>query len=310
MNIQSILAVSFVLLLFQVSPIHARTFYNAEGKSIEAEMISVKGDTAVMKTTNGRQVEWAIKKLSISDQDYIKTWWKENKNRLFKGDVKFSIYPKKAYTKKPKPRIRGNSKIRSSESTTTFFCHLQNFSTKTVSGVKASYSVYKRVSKRGKGGTSSNVVLVNKSIKLGVLPSRKSLRFNTNPVKCSNSSVTPTYGSQGRNTRKVERSSHSETIIGVVITLTDGGREILSRSHPENLIRRLHEEERRADQKAIADNARAEAMDKGRESRDADDVKRSNLKRKEQKAREDRKRKEKEAREKNQKRYNDKKRRY
>ena len=54
MMINSILAGTFLFSLLLSSVTQARTFYNTEGKGIEAELMSVENNTAVMKLANGR----------------------------------------------------------------------------------------------------------------------------------------------------------------------------------------------------------------------------------------------------------------
>jgi hypothetical protein len=264
MTIQSLLTLNCLFSLPLSSVIHARTFYNTEGKSIEAEMVSVENDLAVMKLTNGRVVKVAINKLSTSDQDHIKIWWKENKNLLTDSDVKLKIRQKRDYTKKPETRYSGNSKIRTSESSVTFICNLDNYSTKSVNGIKAFYTVHKRVSKRGKGSSSTEVEIIDKTMILDPLESRKDLTFTTEGVICSDSATTPSSRNNNNNkptNTRVERSSLRETVIGVVLTLSSGGKEIITLSHPANFERLLKEEEAREERKALADDKRAESKD-------------------------------------------------
>jgi hypothetical protein len=308
MTIQSLLTLTCLFSLLFSSVIQARTFYNAEGKSIKAEMISVENDLAVMKLTNGRIVKVAINKLSTSDQEHIKIWWKENKNILTDSDVKLKIRQKSDYTKKPATSYSGNSKIRTSESSVTFICNLDNYSTKSVSGIKVFYTVHKRVSKRGKDGSSTEVEIIDNTMILDPLESRKDLNFTTEGVICSNSATTPS--SRGNNNKpnnsKVERSSHRETVIGMVLTLSSGGKEIITLSHPENFERLLKEEEVREERKALADDKRAESKDiadgkrdeSNESTRDRGDRERNERLREQKEAREERLRKEKEARQK------------
>jgi hypothetical protein len=267
MTINSLLTTSFLLSLLLSSVIQAREFHNTEGKSIEAKLISVEGDVAVMKLTNGRKVKVAMNKLSTADQDHIKAWWKENKNLITERDVKFKIRQKRAYTKKPQTNYSGNSKIKTSESEVTFLCELDNYSTKTISGIKAIYSVHKRVSKRGKEGTSSEVEILDDTIELDLLESRKKLNFTTKGVKCSDRATSPHSG-DGKSNAKIDRSSHRETIIGMVLTLSVDGKEILTQCHPENFIRLLKEEEVREDRKSEADSKREEQIEIEADKRD------------------------------------------
>ena len=60
----------------------ARTFTNAAGKKIEAELIGVEKETAILKLDNGRTAKVPLDSLSEGDQTYAKTWHEENKNKV------------------------------------------------------------------------------------------------------------------------------------------------------------------------------------------------------------------------------------
>lgn len=310
MMIKSLLAATILFNLLQASVVQARTFHNTEGKSIEAELLSVEGDLTVMKLTNGRVVKVAINKFAPADQDHIKAWWQKNKNLLTARDVKLSIRQKSVYTKKPQSKQSGNSKIKTSESEITFLCNLDNYSTKTINGIKASYSVYKRISKRGKEGSSSEVEIIEDTMQLGLLESHKDLDFTIEGITCSDTSVSPSSQNNKKNNnnnQKVERSSHRETVIGMVLTLSIDGREILTQSHPKNFIRLLKEQEIREDrkdeaaskrdeQKDIEADKRGNNQDTGRGRRDREDAEREKRKREAKAEVEKRKAEEEEAR--------------
>ena len=297
--INSLFVATFLLSLLLSSATQARKFYNTEGKSIEAELISVENGTAVMKMDKGREVKIPITKLSTADQNYIKRWWKENKNRISERDVKVSIRQKSIYTKRPETKIigKGKSKVKTSQTEVTFFCKVDNYAAKTINGIKASYSVHKRVSKRGKKGSSTEVEIVTNTMLLKPLESHKEVKFTTDGVKCSNMSDSKTD------------VSVRETIIGMVLTLSVDGNKILTQSHPENLIKRIEEEEARQERKSTTNGKREEQKEiadgKREEKKEIADGKREDsqdavLSRKDREAavREKRKREEKEAREK------------
>jgi len=286
----------FSLLFISLSiATQARKFYNTEGKSIEAELLSVENDTAVMKLTNGRKIKVPITKLSKADQNFIKTWWNKNKNLLTEGDVRLSIKQKSVYTKKPETKYTKNNKVKTSESEVTFLCGLDNYSAKTAKGIKATYTIHKRVSKRDKNGSFSEIKLVRNTIPLNILKSHKKIKFTTDAIKCKDSSD------------QAERSSLRETVIAIVLTLSVDDKEFLTQSHPENFIRRLKEEEAREEGQSTADSIRdeqkdidigkrEETQDSGRGRKDREDAEREKRKREALKASEERKRKEKEAR--------------
>ena len=78
--IPRLIAVLLFSLLLCLS-IQARTFYNSDGKSIEAELITVEGNLATLKLKNGRITRVAVNKFSNSDQTHIKEWWQKTKTK-------------------------------------------------------------------------------------------------------------------------------------------------------------------------------------------------------------------------------------
>lgn len=306
--INSLLTLTFLFSLLLSGLTQARTFSNSDGKSIEAELISVEGELAVMKLTNSRTIKVAIKKFSTADQNYINTWWQENKNLITERDVRLSIQRKNYYTKKPTTVVSGGSskgkggnsgKIKTSESEFTFICELDNYSAKTINGITASYSIYKRSSKRDKkSGSSNEVEIITDSILLDPLEARKHVKFTTEGVLCNDMSDTKLGKSQ------------RETVFGMVLTLSVDGNEIITRSHPENFIRQLKEQEareerigksnnRREEQKDIADGKREDSGDR----KYKEEVAREKRIREAKEAVANRKAKEEEARHKNKNRF-------
>jgi hypothetical protein len=63
-----------ILLLVACPPSHARTFTNAQGVRIEAEIVGVDGEQVTMKLADGRTATFAIAKLSAPDQEHVRAW--------------------------------------------------------------------------------------------------------------------------------------------------------------------------------------------------------------------------------------------
>jgi hypothetical protein len=114
-------------------------------------------------------------------------------------------------------------------------------------------------------GSSTEVEIIDETMLLDTLESRKNLSFTIEGVTCSNSATTPSNrnngNTQNRNTQKVERSSQRETVIGMVLTLSFDGKEIITQSHPKNFNRLLKEQEVREERKASEADKRAERKD-------------------------------------------------
>ncbi len=277
---------AFLMAIFSFPPFlatetSARTFYNDAGKSIEAELIGMEDEIVIFKLNNGNQAKVPLGKLAKPDQLFIKTWWAKNKNLLTEKDVKLSISRSSSYIKKPTTKNGKDSRSKSSESEVVFTCKLDNYSNKTVSGIKASYSTYKRVSTRDKNGSNSHVDIIADSTQLDVLVSHKSLTFTTEGVKCVDSSFKPVSNPRNPRAKRAPRTSHSETVFGFVITLSAGGKEILTKCHPENFLRRLEEEEEREERRIDEKDAREDRSDRGASSRkDREDIRREQRKNK------------------------------
>lgn len=73
--IRSIAALALVLLA-AIPPASARSFKDATGRVIEAELVSVKGEDVTIKR-DGKDFTLPIAKFSAPDQEYIRTWAEE-----------------------------------------------------------------------------------------------------------------------------------------------------------------------------------------------------------------------------------------
>ena len=87
-------------LIFWITPAQSRTFASTDGRTMEANFISVTKDTAIMKRGN-RQFTIPHTSLSPADQKYLAEWRKEAlKNKIPKLEV--AINSKKSNRQNPK----------------------------------------------------------------------------------------------------------------------------------------------------------------------------------------------------------------
>lgn len=133
------------------------------------------------------------------------------------------------------------SSSKSSKSETIYTCTLKNSSTKTVGGIEATYTIYKRISTRGDGGSETITEEVEDTIELELLKSRGTVEFVSDPVECLDSSEKSKNGPS---------QTRRESITGCVVTLSVDGKEILKQCHPENFLDRLEEEAKREKERA------------------------------------------------------------
>lgn len=216
----------------------SRTFTNKEGKAITAELISVVKEDAVLKLANSSRVKVPLASLSDADQAFIKTWQEENKNNVTESDVRLSIEKKSDRVSSPDT---GKDKKKDAKKVTTdkveYICELSSYSERDLSDITADYTIYKRVSTRGKEGSETKTETIDGSDKVASLPANQKVTFETTGVTCEDFSQ---KGKKGE-----PASSKRETVIGIVVKLSANGKEFLQQGFPDNFLDRLEEEEKR-----------------------------------------------------------------
>lgn len=225
-----------------------RTFTNADGNKVEAELISLEDETVLLKLRNGSVAKVPLKTLSESDQSFVTAWWEENKDKLKPSDVKLITSKKakridrKVTTKnqgggnrnalnQPPPII---TKVTIDEY--HYACELKSYVRRDVEDITVEYTIYKRVSTNDKNGLNTTVEEIDGKNRIRMLKGFGSETFETDEVQCED--ISETGGNK-------PRTSKRETILGVVFSLSAGGQEFLRQSDPENLIERLAEAEKR-----------------------------------------------------------------
>jgi len=219
---------------------NGRVFTNTAGKTINAELVGLNNKTAILKLDNGKQAKVPLSSLSKDDQLYVNTWWEKNKNMVSANDIRIAISKKSISQRASKDKDGKKKDSKSKTATTTYTCTLNSYTQKSIKDIKVDYTVYKSVSSRGEGGSSSSTEEISKTTAVALIEANKSAEFETEAVKCVTSSK---KGKEGKG------SSKRESIVGIVVTLSVDGKEFLKQSHPDNLLRRLEEEEERQSRK-------------------------------------------------------------
>ena len=236
-----------LLLCATLSRAEPRTFTNTEGKSIEAELVRVEGEEAVLKLANLKLANVPLASLSKADEAFVRAWWEENKDKLGPMDVRLTIDKKTERIDRQVSRSNpggGNNKNNQQSPVVKkmqkddihYACVLKSYVKKEVADIEVEYTIYKRVSTRDKDGSKSEVEEIDGTATVRRLEAFGSATFETDVVPCLDESQT---GGKGPDTRR------SETVEGFVVTLSAGGKEFLKQSYPENYIERLEEEEKR-----------------------------------------------------------------
>jgi len=185
-----------------------------------------------------------LSSLSKDDQLYVNTWWEKNKNMVSDSDIRIAISKKSITQRAPKDKDGKKKDSKSKTATTTYTCTLNSYTKKSIKDIKVNYTIYKSVSSRGEGGSSSSTEKISKTTTVALLEANKSAEFETEGVQCVSSSKKGQKGKKGS-----KGSSTRESIDGIVIALSVDGKEFLKESHPDNLLRKLKEEEKRQSRK-------------------------------------------------------------
>jgi hypothetical protein len=220
-----------------------RVFTNTDGKTVEAELVSVEDEVAVLKLSSGGTAKVPLTTLSANDQTFVAEWWKENKDKLKPMDVRLTISKKTERIDRKVTRSGGGT-ARPGQNTQAplvkkltiddfhYVCELKSYVAKDVSDINVTYTIYRRVSVTDKEGSRTAVEEIGGETSVRLLEAHGSATFETEVVRCEDSSQTG-----GNKPRELKR----ETILGVVFDLSAGGKDFLRKSFPENLVERLEE---------------------------------------------------------------------
>lgn len=243
-----------ILLATFMARAEPRTFTNAEGRKVEGELMMVENETAVLKLANGKLAKVPMGSLSPEDKTYVNTWWEENKNKIGPMDVRLTIDKKadriERQVTRPKPAAGGKPAANQVTKKLTiddfhYVCALKNYSPKIINGLTLDYIIYKRVIGRDKVSLKNTIEEITGTKEIRHLEAFGSEAFETEKVRCTDTSESG--GGGGKGGGKSQMTWKRETILGIVITVSAGGKEIYKQSDPENFLDRLHEAEERED---------------------------------------------------------------
>lgn len=92
--------------------LEARTFTSTDGRTLEAEVVKIEGEAAVLKLANGRSVTVPFKLLVEGDQAYLKEWAKQEAlNRIPRVGVKIDSNKRDTYVEAGYDERRGSVKF-------------------------------------------------------------------------------------------------------------------------------------------------------------------------------------------------------
>ena len=230
-----------------VSQAAPRSFTNTDGKTVEAELVGMEDGAAVLKLGSGSIAKVALSTLSAEDQTFVKAWWEVNKDKLDRMDVRLSISKSTDRIERKVSKPKGNTGQKGQNQTSpivtkltkdefSYTGTLKSYVKKDVTDIEVDYTIYKRVSTRDKNGASTDIEEIDGSTTIKRLEANGSATFETESVATEDFSQT---GGKG------PRISKRETVLGVVVTLSAGGKDFLTQSYPDNFMDRIEEEEKR-----------------------------------------------------------------
>ena len=184
--------------------------------------------------------------LSDTDITQIKAWWEENKNKVEAKNLRFSIVKNVKQIEREVTKTGGAAQAgknltsqvvkKMEKNEVTFNCVFKSYAKNDISEITAEYTIYKRVSTRDKDGLKSDVDEIDGTKEIRFIEAMGTADFETDKVPCE---YTSESGGGKPTTRK------SETVEGIIVTLSVGGEVFLKQSYPENYIGRLEEKEKR-----------------------------------------------------------------
>lgn len=209
-----------------------RVFTNKEGKTLEAELLLVDKSKAVLKLVNGKQVGVAMDTLSEADQDFIKTWWEENKDKVKPTDLTLVLERKKSKARRKKSRSY-NEEMGIDDRSSSYSYDLKyvgefkNIAGKDLRNITVKYTMYK--------GTFEGFIVAGReephekiegTCEIALLRTQGTESFETVEVNCASSSHSIGGDHMGGSATFVK---------GITVTLSVGGMEFLTVHDPVNL---------------------------------------------------------------------------
>jgi hypothetical protein len=237
-----------------------RTFTNTEGQSIQARLVAVEYEKAVLRLKSRKIARVPLGELSETDREFVNSWWKENENQLdpmdfvlkvtrdvdmLDLDVNTSVAGGGGGGRRGggcrscgPPRGGGGGQVivtkeRKRSDELFYRCQLENFTPRQLKEIQVNYTIYKRIRTRGADGSESRTEEIEGSHTIPELARLGTATFDTQPVLCEDESKS---GGRG------PRTSKRETLEGVILTFSYQGKEFLRQSYPENLLEKVERE--------------------------------------------------------------------
>ena len=231
-----------------------RIFTNVDGRKAEGELLVVEDGAAVVRLRNDSIAKIPMDSLSAEDRTFVTSWWEENKNKLGPMDIRLAIDKKADRIERTVTRPKGGAGAKNQTGNQItkkltiddfhYVCTLKSYSRKNIADITAGYTIYKRSIGRDKNGLANVTNEITGEKVISLLEATGTTTFETEKVRCEDSSES---GGQagGKGAAKSQMTWKRETVLGIVVTLSIDGKEVVKQSDPENLLTRLKEAEQR-----------------------------------------------------------------
>jgi len=242
-----------ILLGIAMAQAELRTFTSVNGRKVEGEIVKIEDGTAFVKLVNGSPAKIPLDSLAANDRAEVTKWWEENKDKLGPMDVRLAIDRKsdrlERKVERPK-QAAGRNNQQSNQPTKKltvdefhYVCTLKNYTPRDLTNITAEYIIYKRTTGRDKTGSINTTKEIRAEKAIAFLEASGTTSFETEKVKCEDKSENT--GGGGKGAGKVQMVWQRESIMGIVVILRAGDKEILRQSDPDGFLARLRQEEQR-----------------------------------------------------------------
>ncbi|MCP5537613.1 MAG: hypothetical protein H7A51_15445 [Akkermansiaceae bacterium] len=214
---------------FTVAEMH--TFTNTEGKSIEAEIVGVSSGKVSLKMKGGKIYTLPFTSLSESDQAYIKDWHAQNKSNVNPGDLSLTVTKKSARVRVPrdKEKSKQGASTKLSIQEVSYQFKLSQRKATPIENIVVYSQIIKRTTTRGDDAGDPEYKEIVDVKEIESLSSKKPEEWETTPESCEDVSTKS----------KTASSSSKQDVIGVIVTVSAGGKELFKKYEPSTFEKEL-----------------------------------------------------------------------
>ncbi len=212
---------SLCLLAFSASVLNAREFTDAQGRKLDAELVSVSGNQATLKrASDGRTFTVATTAFSQADQKFMADFASSN--------VKYDFEVR--YTKKKLGEVKQKRNNTTYETETwAYKVDLRNLSSGSVSDLRVDYWCFRR--EDGGKGRGAARMESSGSTKIEAIPRSASVTFDTSPVDINKQTLDGGFyyadGSKGQ---------QADGMGGMVVRVFKGDKEVFNFATKDDLL--------------------------------------------------------------------------